>query len=187
MNKIQSTFRQVSQDGRVGKADLKKILESALDGKGITKNEAAELVKLKANHGDKFTKQAGKAFDSFLSKMNGSWSSADNVHMKNFDTADMKELLAADPRASIYTGGGESSATTTPVDVSVGGGEASSTPEPVSVGGGEASSAPEPAPVDVGGGEASSRPAPTRRRAAPARSWTSSNSWGSSSRGGGGE
>jgi len=173
MASIRNTFKQISADGRVGKNDLKKLLESALDGKGVTKNEAAELVKIKEKHGDMFTKKAGEAFDTFLSKMNRSWSVTKNVHLPNFDSDDMKALLAADPRASIYTGGGESSgrARTRPA---TGGG-----PNPYA-GGGESSSRSAPAPRRTGGGESYTPP----RRSRPTRSWTSSNSWGSSSWGG---
>ena len=172
MASIRNTFKQISADGRVGKNDLKKLLESALDGKGVTKNEAAELVKIKEKHGDMFTKKAGEAFDAFLSKMNRSWSVTKNVHLPNFDSDDMKALLAADPRASIYTGGGESSSART--RPATGGG-----PNPYA-GGGESSSRSAPAPRRTGGGESYTPP----RRSRPTRSWTSSNSWGSSSWGG---
>ncbi|MFH1812316.1 MAG: hypothetical protein ABIJ09_26505 [Pseudomonadota bacterium] len=101
---IRNTFKQIAADGRVGKNDVQKLVASALDGAGISKTEAAELRKLREQHGDKFTPQAAKAFDAFLGRMERSWSSTKKVHLPNVKEGDVQKLLDADPRIGIYTG-----------------------------------------------------------------------------------
>ncbi len=159
MASIKNTFRQISRDGRVGKKEVEQLIKSAIDGKGVTKTEAAELKKIRAEHGDKFTAAAGAAFDRFLSKMGRSWSNTKEVHLPNFDDADLQALFAADPRLGIYTGrssgGGEASSTRGRTS---GGGEASSSRSRTS-GGGESSRTPSrPTRRSTGGGEYSPRP-----------------------------
>ncbi len=105
--KIRSTFQRVAQDGRVGKADVKALAEQALDGQGITKNEAAQLRKLREEHADKFTAAGLKAMDSFLGAMGRSWSRTKEVHLPNVDDEKLQELLD-DPRVGFYNRGGGS-------------------------------------------------------------------------------
>lgn len=104
VSKINSTLNQIKLDGRIDKKDVELLVKVAADGKGITKAEAAALHKLREANADLFTRAAREGFDSFLQAMDRSWSSSKGVHLPNLDEAKAKELLAADPRASIYTG-----------------------------------------------------------------------------------
>lgn len=101
---ITNTFKKISSDGRINKKELKELLSSALDVKGVTQSEASELLAIREKHGDLFTSHASEAFDAFLSKMKASWSESDNLHLTGVGSEDVKALLRADPRASLYTG-----------------------------------------------------------------------------------
>ncbi|MBN2358303.1 MAG: hypothetical protein JXR83_02560 [Deltaproteobacteria bacterium] len=104
VTKINSTLRQIKQDGRIDKKDVELLVKVAADGRGITKAEAAALHKLRESNADLFTRAAREGFDNFLKAMDQSWSPGKRVHLPGLDDAKAKELLRADPRAAIYTG-----------------------------------------------------------------------------------
>lgn len=162
-SKISSVFRQVANDGRIGKTDVENIIKSALDGQGVTKAEAAKLEQLRSQFADKFTRKGAEAFDNFFSTMKRSWSRTKQVHLPNVDPQKVKALLESDPRIRIMTGrsvgGGESGAGASIGGASVGGGESPAVPHHTevhnSVGGGESGGGTHHTvvPHNVGGGE----------------------------------
>lgn len=121
MSNINNTFKRLATDGRIGKREVETIVRDALDGKGVTKTEAAQLKKLRERYADSFTSQGAKALDNFLARMNRSWSKTKEVHLPNVDLEKVNSLLDADPRARIYVGRSGSDASSRAV-----GGEASS-------------------------------------------------------------
>jgi hypothetical protein len=140
--KIRSTLNCALRDGRIQKSEIKELAQAALDGKGVTKNEAADLQRIRDKFGDQMTRGAKSSLDNFLGHAKKSWSRTKKVHLPNVDEDKLKDLMNSDPRVSLQNdrvSGGESG----------GGGSRR-------VGGGESGGSSRPAPRPsrrVGGGE----------------------------------
>ena len=110
---LRRTLNTALCDNRLQKADVRKLAESALDGKGVTRNELKDLKKIRDRHGDQMTHHAAKSLDGFIAGASRSWSRTKEVHLPNVDDARLDSLLN-DPRVATSNGGrvsgGESSA-----------------------------------------------------------------------------
>jgi hypothetical protein len=63
---LKNAFVGMLNDSKVSKAEVEKLIESAGDGKGLSKTERKDLEKLLGQVGDKFDADAKVALETFL-------------------------------------------------------------------------------------------------------------------------